>query len=307
VSILNQKKRTALLFATSLLASNVVSSGPHGSAPMLASPQKGAESKSVKGDNKWIENKFIRSYEEAGSPSMAIFWNRAFDDQISEWESDEREIVTGEKSINARDLFKANGEISKEEMENGFASSDSEPSGGSVDTYDRTIKGGSKILATKLSQERTEGQNRQGLGETAQFTFSSAYMKPFLDSNVKILDRSSIMRIMERDIVREAGAEMIADQQKIETEALVGYADLLAEILLAEDQINYLISVKEVATGRVIASFKSDGRGEKTNKWVSTTSGFQKKESYQNKNLDEVGKQLAIETMQHLTGVIKDL
>ena len=300
---------TLLCFPLIFLSEVAISSGPHDAAPMLSSPKGKQQSTTPSGAS--IQAKFLLSYQEAGSPSIAFFWNREFDDRISEWESNEREIVTGEKSINARDVFKENGEITKEELENGFASSSESlgagPSGGSVDTYDRTIKGGSKILATKHSQERVEVNKRAGLDETAQFTFSSSFMNPFINSAVKVLDRAAIMRIIERDIVREAGAEMIADQQKIETEALVGYADLLAEVLLAEDKIHYLISVKEVGTGRILTSFKSTGRGEKTNKWASGAKGFQKQESFENSTLEEVANRLAIETMQHLTGVINDL
>ena len=304
------KTLVALLSIQLVMLSSVAQSGPHDAAPMLAAPKKSNVENAIS-SNEMVKSKFVTSYEDAGSPSIAFFWNRAFDDRISEWQSDEREIVTGEKSINARDVFKANGEITKEELENGFASSSESlgagPSGGSVDTYDRTIKGGSKILATKHSQVRVEAAKRAGLDETAQFTFSSSFMNPFISSAVKVLDRASIMRIIERDIVREAGAEMIADQQKIETEALVGYADLLAEILMAEDKVHYLISVKEVGTGRILTSFKSNGRGNKVNKWSNTSKGFEKQASYENSTLEEIANQLAIETMQHLTGVINDL
>ena len=294
-----------------ILLSQVAISGPHEAAPMLATPSKALKQQKSKLEGESIQKKFINAYEEAGSPSIAFFWNRSFDDQISQWESNEREIVTGEKSINARDVFKENGDISKEELENGFANPSASlgagPSGGSVDSYDRTIKGGSKILSTKHSQVRVEQQKRVGLDETAQFTFSSAFINPFINSAVKVLDRASIMRIIERDIVREAGAEMIADQQKIETEALVGYADLLAEVLMAEDKVHYLISVKEIGTGRILTSFKSNGRGKQVNKWANTSKGFEKKASYKNSTLEEIANQLAIETMQHLTGVINDL
>ena len=279
--------------------------GPHDAAPMMSVAKKATKSTQL--NEAGIQKKFYDAYESAGSPSIAIFWNRAFSDQVSQWESTERDIVTGEKSINARDLLKKNGDLTQEEINQGFEATDADPSGGNINSYDRLIKGGSKILSATQSEVRIKQNEREGLGETEQFTFSSAYLQPFFAQSVKILDRAAIIRIIERDMVREAGAEMVADIQKIETEALVGYADLLTEILLANDQINYLISVKEVATGRIITSFKSDGKGNGTEKWVSTSSGFQKKMSHKNTTHEQIGKQLAIETMQHLTGVIGEL
>lgn len=292
-----------------LLASSIslpVYSEPHDAAPMLgnsakknAFPKANAEAQKIK--------KFHEAYKESGSPSIAIFWNRAFTDKVSQWESQRREIVTGEKAINATDLLKKNGDLTQEEIDQGFKPSAGTPSGGNIGTYDRVIKGGSKILATKQVENRVEAQDRAGFNETDQFTFSSAYVQAFIEQEVKVLDRAAIIRIIERDMVREAGAEMVADVQKIETEALVGYAELLAEVLWAEDQVNYLVTVKEVATGRLLTSFKSNARGEERQKWAASSSGYQKQTSYEFNTLEEIGRQLAEETMSHLSGVIGEL
>ncbi len=300
---------------TQLMAGVLLASGsfslpvyaePHDAAPMLgSSAKKSTQAQERKSQQKLKQ--FYDAYKDSGSPSIAIFWNRAFTDKVSQWESQRREIVTGEKAINATDLLKKNGDLTQEEIDQGFKPSTATPSGGNIGTYDRVIKGGSKILATKQVENRVKAQDRAGFNETEQFTFSSAFVQAFIQQEVKVLDRAAIIRIIERDMVREAGAEMVADVQKIETEALVGYAELLAEVLWAEDQVNYLVTVKEVATGRVLTSFKSNARGEERKKWATTSSGYQKQKSYEFNTLEEIGRQLATETMSHLSGVIGEL
>lgn len=303
---MNTFRHALLLVLCVCSAPGIVVAGPHDAAPMLGNPSDDFDS--ATNDSSADVKQFYDAYQESGAPSIAIFWNHAFDDNVSQWESRKREIVTGEKALNATDVLKKSGDLSAEEIEQGFKPSTSVPSGGNIGTYDRVIKGGSKILSTKQLETRIESQKRPSLNETDQFTFSSGYVQTFIEQDVKVLDRSAIIRIIERDMVRESGAEIVADIQKIETEALVGYADLLAEVLLAEDGFHYLVTVKEIATGRLLTSFKSSGRGNAKNKWVaSDAGGYVKQSVYEHNELSKIGRQLAVETMSHLSKVIGEL
>ena len=259
---------------------------------------------------------FNTAYRRAGEPSIAIFWNRAFDDQLSQWEADYRRSITGEASARGNEIFEQQGSNGEKTDSLGTAvqsMSAAQPSGEALGSYERNVKGGSRILASEY-RERRRGQERVGMSEAAEFEFSAGFLGPFLENRVKVLDRQAIMRLVERDSAKEAGSEMIADYQKIETDALVGYADYVGEILFSPDGdgdlgMSFLVSVKEVGTGRVVAQFRSSAEvpGSKAvdaPRYVATSAGFEIAETPVIAAPPlEVGEQLAHETMQALTRV----
>jgi len=243
-----------------------------------------------------VLNHFIKSYETAGQPGIAVFWNREFDDQLSQWYQALRTSQTGETAIKGKDKF--------------------EPSGGDDPAYERNVSGGGKIVAAQYLEVRDKVQNRRGFGnESESFDFSAGFTSTFLSVPAKILDRKAIMRLVQRDGAKEAGAEMISDYQKVETDALVGYAEYLAEILLTPDQSGdtswaFMVTVKSVSTGQVVAMFKSTANKpfeeQQKTQWVATDSGYQKETDERKIGTPtEVGEQLALETMQALSKIWK--
>lgn len=297
-------------------------------APMLAPPQpvltseawneeqrtKNVKPLSARGD---ILSQFRSAYDNSGNPGIAIFWNRKFSDRLSQWEALARRSVTGEASTNAADIFKKQGDIKKEDVLGSAIGSlnNSKPSGEVLGSYERNVQGGSRILAAEYIERKLDKEQRLGMGESRDFEFNAGFMQPFLSSSAKIIDRQAIMRLVERDNARDAGSEMIADYQKVETDALIGYADYLAEIVFTPNSsadlgMSFMVSVKEVATGRVVAMFKSDGTPPKKpvqpDQYIATASGYQKAVPEDKVGTpQEVGEQLAYETMEALTRIWK--
>jgi len=240
--------------------------------------------------------KFTESYESAGEPEIAIFWNREFDDQLSQWYQTLRTTQTGETAMKGKDKF--------------------EPKSGDAPEYERNISGDGKIVAAQYVEVRNKAQNRKGFSnESDSFGFSAGFTSTFLSVPTKILDRKAIMRLVQRDNAKEAGEEMISDYQKIETDALIGYAEYLAEILLTPDQSGdsswaFMVTVKSVSTGQVVAMFKSTANKpfeeQQKSRWVATSSGYQKEiDTREIGTPTEVGEQLAFETMQALSKMWK--
>lgn len=246
-------------------------------------------------NRKQILDGFKNAYKEAGMPSIAVFWNREFDDQLSQWYQLARRSVTGEASLKSKDKF--------------------EPSGGNDPAYERNLSGGGKIVSSEYVEVRDEKQQRDGLNESEGFEFASGFTSTMLMVPSKIIDRQAIMRLVQRDNAQEAGAEMISDFQKIETDSLIGYADFLAEILLTPDSgadagWSFMVTVKSVSNGQIVAMFKSAANNPfeqaPKERWIATSNGYQKvSDQREIGSPTQVGEQLAYETMQALSKIWK--
>lgn len=308
------KKITSIAYGISLLGASYLSSAQeHQAAPMLAEPRQHAPAPAPQ-DNQRLVGEFRSAYSQAGEPRIAIFWNRKFSDQLSQWEALERRTIAGESAGNLKDVFnQTNGASPEDALGTAVGSLDSgTPSGGNLGSYERNVTGGSRILASEYYETRIHQRKRAGMGESTDFEFGSGYTQAFLSASAKIIDRQAIMRLIERDNARAAGAEMVADYQKVETDALIGYADYLAEIVFVDDPgaalgKAFMVSVKEVATGRVVAMFRSEGTPQNKPvpkaEWVATASGFQKVQAAQVHTPIEVGEQLGMETMEALARI----
>jgi len=276
--------------------------------------------------------KFKAANKRAGSPNIAVFWNREFSDQLSQWYADKRVVKTGEQSNKSSDKFEPSNKASGK-------------------GYNRNQTGGSKIVeaqyfaeckeAIKMSVSSEKGYNDKGrinklagsaevnpspelcyqvldkrppagdsMGDKSKnFEFNSGYMSPFLGSSAKMIDRSSIMRIVQRENAQKAGAELISDAQKLETDALVGYADYIAEIVYKSKSktqlgVEFLVTVKEISSGRIVAMFKTDGTPADlpadSSEWEAGPNGYRKVDASSEASAYDVGQQLAYETMEAL-------
>ncbi|GAA6170927.1 hypothetical protein NBRC116592_05970 [Colwellia sp. KU-HH00111] len=262
----------------------------HSASKMLVtdkSPKKIAQAR------KKISSEFLNAYKQEGEPKIAIFWNKKFDDQLSQWNATNRISKTGETNTDIKEKFEPNS---------------------SNDGYVRNTSGGSRIVEAKYIEEKIVAKNREGFGELNDFSFGGGFVQSMLESGVYLIDRDAIMRLMQRDSAKSSGAEMISDAKKIETDALLGYADLLAEIVFSKEfsasspmNREFLVTVKEISTGRLITMFRSSAIPTNVNKFKANGSG-----GYDEINVslkdgnfrpERAGEQLAYELMQKLLQV----
>lgn len=232
-----------------------------------------------------IINSFRQAYSKTGQPKLAVFWNRKFDDQLSQWYQVSRSTQT--KTASNRYELSSDPAIT------------------------RSINYDDKVAYTQYKEVRLDTRDRAGFNEADAFEFSSGFTSTLIDVPTKIIDRDTIMRLMDRKNAKDMGAALISDNQKVETDALVGYADYLAEILLARDPSaetgwSFMVSVMSLNDGRVVAKFKSEAKTPETppeERWVATSKGYQKTTIRKEKesSLAQVGEQLAFETMHALT------
>jgi len=286
-----------LVVLLSILTFITHSQEEHKPGKMLAPPasSKKVVVKDPQTERNEILKDFKSAYKKEGMPSIAIFWNRKFDDQLSQWYQEIRLSQTGEKSVKVSDKF--------------------EPKGGDEPAYERNVSGGGKIVSAQYVETRQDKKIREGFQESDSFDFSSGFTNIFLTIPAKIVDREAIMRLIQRDNSEEAGAEMISDFQKVETDALIGYADYLAEVILTPDPSGdtgwaFMVTVKSINDGQIIAMFKSTGNkpldSTQKAKWVTTSNGYEKQMPKRDiTKPNGVGEQLAYETMKSLIKIWK--
>lgn len=268
---------------------NTTMAQDHDASKMLVtkkSPQRIAQAREK------LASEFSHAYKQEGEPKVAIFWNKKFDDQLSQWSATTRMSKTGETSTATKDKFEPNS---------------------ANEGYVRNTSGGSRIVEAQYNEVKVEAKNREGFGELNDFSFSGGFVQSMLESGVYIIDRDAIMRLMQRDSAKSSGAEMISDAKKIETDALLGYADLLAEIVFSKEfspsspmNREFLVTVKEISTGRLITMFRSSAMPSNINKFEASQSGYDSV----NVNLKDgnfrpelAGEQLAYELMEKLIKV----
>lgn len=193
----------------------------HQAAPMIGQHVPEARGPSYSQQIAATKLEFQNAYNLQGRPRIAIFWNRKLDDQLSQW-------YTASRNVDTRDNW----------FGKGFTASQKR-----LDVEDRF-------------------DGRPQPDELSGFEFGAGYTRTLLNTGVEVVDRDTIMRLMHGKTKEAADSVVVADYQQVEIDALFEYADYIAEVLYAPgdvggDPLNFMISIKEVKTGRVVTMFRS--------------------------------------------------
>jgi hypothetical protein len=249
-----------------------------GQPQVLKAPAKAAPVEDL--DEAAVGAAFQAAYEAEGRPRLAVFWNRAFSDRLSQWTALTRVVASDQRRVTGT-LF---------DLEN-----------------DALIQGNRTAQGEVLTPE----SNRAGFStERANLAFESAYVTPLQQNGARIIDRATVMRLTQSDMRHDEGLTYRPDEQLVETDALINYADLIAEILMVRDPEAVLgaafrVAVKDVRTGELVLSFVSRGEApepeDKPVEWVATGQGFQPKADTETPEPEDVAHRLAVETMDRLS------
>lgn len=275
----------------SSLSQTVYAQQPHAAAPMMtisSQSQPQADETDVKAEmQQRVISQFKSAYLKQGEPKIAVFWNRQFDDQLSQWQQDSRSTRKDEFEYNRRYTDK-----------NGNTRSYS------FDAHEKS----SDYTETRIEQEK-----RFGMYEHASFGFNSAFTTSMLKVPVQLIDRATIMRLTQHNQDLKTHIENDSDYQKIEVAALIDHADYFMEILLADDMSEefgwvFLVTVKSTKTGQIVAMLKSNGstpyQAKPKEYWVATSNGYEKvSDPLPVTTVEDLGEVLAFETMQSLTQI----
>jgi len=180
-----------------------------------------------------ILSEFDNIYRKMGSPRLAIFLNRVLSDEVREWRTVHRGVVSMQ------------GEFSSQKGE----ASESFKGPGGVAAYGQT----------HLSDRR-----RTSPEENWMWGFEEGFLGPFLEIGAKIVDRATIIRLTAADSGQQGSAYNPIAVKKVEMDSLKGKADLFIEILIRRmpgSKLGYVFkaSAKEVNTGIIRANVTTRG------------------------------------------------
>ncbi len=233
-------RSAAAVVAVALLQVSVSATAEEGpyrpGSPEVLSPRK-AERPDNGGQ---IVEAFGRAYASKNKPRVVLFWNRSLVDQLTE-------IKKSEKVTQVQKAGKTTTEFQEDSLGgriSGVASRHSE-------------------TKTERMNETTEDKGkRTNPRERNAWALEDAVIRSLTAMGTKLVDRSAAMRFLvgERDM-----APSSLDAVRVETDALLRKGDLLLEILMSEDFSApsgwiYRILVKEIGSGRLLASGVTDAR-----------------------------------------------
>ena len=233
-----------------------------------------------------IRDAFRTAYRRAGSPRLAVFWNRVFSDGLRDMEAGNRIVIE---------------------------SSSARASGGADKTYSERQ---ADRVVIKAESRAGDGSRASPVTEIGEFRFQAGYLQPLIREGVSVIDRAAIMRITDADRRLRDSAVPLDDRQLVETAALKDHADLLIQIALspsAESKTGafFHVNILEVETGRIRASFFHDGTFPEPparKVWKAVRGGYiqvteRPKSTGPEIDLERMGRILSEETMIALAGL----
>jgi hypothetical protein len=257
---------------------------------------------------------FSKLYALQGKPGIAILWNRRFADVFSQWQADSRQ--SSEVSMSGRPLDTTEG--AKDETKGEKSESDK-----NIDCswyLSSNSSGDCNLIRRSYTEKRIQNDPEinhiKHTSQLAEFKFNAGYAQAFLSAGATVIDRATIMRLVERQQQKARGNATAPDYYRIEADALIGHADYLAEVLLAgadhekEGRDTYNVSIKDVKTGQILAMLHTDGLSFTVDTpqtgWVGSSQGYTENDDIDSVEDDQsdvinLGRSVALETMQALS------
>lgn len=225
--------------------------------------------------------RFGGAWRDAGQPRIAVLWERAFDDRLSEFQTDFR-LTASENRWRAEDVEE--------------------------DGHD----GRSEARATaetmlRMEIARDEAGRPSQLSEADRLRMEAGFSRAFLEAGATLVDRAAAMRILHAERAAGDPPRRIDDRQQVETEALRAHADMILEIAAASDTggAAFRISAIDLRTGALAArlfaaadalSWQGADKGE----WRAVRGGYTRVREGDHADFEEKGRVLALRAMEEL-------
>lgn len=228
---------------------------------------------------------FRSAYSKAGEPRIVVFWNRPFTDDLADARVKQLTVQTDGRSDST-----------------GLDDTTSSPDGSSK-LSERKSSGQRQTVVRSGEITLTPAQ-RAGMAEKGAWVLEAEFSRQFDRAGVALIDRAAIMRTTH---LAQSGTRG-NDSRTIEAAALEGKADLLMEILMAQDASApsgwlYRVTVKSVRTGAQLVNFVTQGLPRVNPHhagYVATDRGFERAPGPPAPSLNDVARTLGHETMQRL-------
>jgi len=262
---------TAVALSLLIGTGSALAAGDHAAAPMMASPQKplteddlrneaNAPQRSESAES--IIERFKSGFGRS-NPRIAVFWNRDFSEQVSDWASTRRIVVSGKGHLQ--------GEV--------------------PDGKVRLDGDGSQAAQAEFRSAGHSGKSAPA------FDLQAGFVSQMGAAGVRVLDRTAIMRITDNALEKGDFSRLSPDQARLEMRALGEHADYLLELSQVTGK-EFHIRVLDISNGAVQTMLNSNGQppeSDKDRRWVATDHGFEKRKH--RVTLADVGQELALQTL----------
>lgn len=232
-----------------------------------------------------IEN-FRSAYKGAGSPRMTIFWNRQFSDEADTQSEDYTR-------------YESQSRVSADVSHERFATRDGVAAVGDG-TGNAEVRGEIRSGRERLTDTRTASQH----APSDDVEIEQAFGAVLRTAGVNLVDRTMIMR--------KTGAQAVdkGAVQQIEIEALLANSDIVLEVTQNADSesatgVMYRVIARSIRSARVLIDISTSAQPPSVYRpYVAGKHGFVRAPEAQARPHD-IGRQLAIEAINHLFSKIK--
>lgn len=246
---------------------------------------------------------FQAAYAAKSKPRIAVFMNRALSDEVRQWNTPSRLVVSGN--------------LGKVEVERkrAAAAGVATPLGAAV----AGAKAGDKLKVeggpgAVYTQTHVDPAQRQAPPEDWMWQFEESFLREFLAANAIVVDRATIMRLVAADSGKQGDPHDLLSVKTVEMKALQEKADMFMELLVRRNPAapigyEFRASAKEVATGRILAMvsslrWKQSELDELVGKkYKATSSGYVEVADRSFPKLDRAASLLALDMMSSLAAL----
>jgi hypothetical protein len=241
-------------------------------------------------------SRFGAAYAAAKKPRIAIYLNRVLSDEVREWITPSRIVISGKG----------------EEVSVGSGATIVIPSGAVVETAPGAKANGSGDAERGVAayrQTHTEDQHREKPEEVWMWQFEDNFLQPLLKAGAILVDRATILRLVAAASGTQSDAYMLEAVKQTEMRALVDHADILVELLVTRDHVSpsgyaFRATAKDTRTGMIVGSVTKTGRDyryEKSFEAVAGPAGYEIERGSGALILENISQELAIDLMNSMS------
>jgi hypothetical protein len=230
-----------------------------------------------------------------------VFLNRALTDEVREWYTPSRLVVSGE--LKGVSLSGVGGESAQLAVPGQGAKAET-----AVAAKEIKVKGGPGSF---YEQAHAELEERGLPPEDWMWQFEESFLGEFLRAKAVIVDRATIVRLIAAQGGKQGDAHDLLSVKTVEMDAVKEKADMFMELLVRRNPASpvgyeFKATVKEVSTGRILANVSSlewkqreldDLTGKK---YRATDRGYVAVDEGTFPKLDRVAAMLALDVMDAL-------
>lgn len=182
---------------------------------------------------------FAERYREAGSPKVAILFNRQFSSQLTSWTMESKDIFQEVRSGGGAETAIVEGPGGRARVE--------------------VAGGGLEVSRSESFQEYENPRGREGFSsEYVEWKFREAFSNPFFSAGVNLVDSDLAVQGANRSEDADTRRQRISDVNA-NLSALKDKTDWIIEVLMVPDSralAGYLFraEAKEIESGTVLAS-----------------------------------------------------